>query len=152
MSKVESVIGRVRNYLDSRPAVSPSPLLSELDLRSVLKLEAGVCRPIVLSVGPVKGKLRTTVATMVGEDESFSNMFPVDDYGTARITFMAMRERGEPIRVVAIDVGIRKDGEDWTGLVKDIRHKEPTTKIILVGDVPRKQRREFGIDRVVRNP
>jgi hypothetical protein len=65
---------------------------------------------------------------------------------------MAMRERGEPIRVVAIDVGIRKDGEDWTGLVKDIRHKEPTTKIILVGDVPRKQRREFGIDRVVRNP
>jgi hypothetical protein len=152
MSKVESVIGRVRNYLDSRPAVSPSPLLSELDLRSVLKLEAGACHPIILSVGPVKGKLRATVATMVGEDKSFSNMFPVDDYGAARIAFMKMRERGVKIGVVAIDLETIRYGENWTDLVKDIRHKEPTTKIILFGDVPRKQRREFGIDRVVRNP
>ena len=148
----KSLIQKARDYLDSRPVVTPSVLLPELDLKSILKLEAGDHHPVILAVGPTKGLLRSTVAAMVGEYESFSNMFPVNDYGAARIAFMAMHERSEPIGIVAIDMRTMRYGENWTDLVKDIRREEPKTKIILFGDVSRRQKREFGINRVVRNP
>ena len=126
-----------------------------LGLQEALKLEAGSHHPTILAVAPKRSLVMDIIPGMVGKDQPFSEIFPVNDVTPAIWTLIDARKRGERIGVVIIDTatGVEDGYQHWTDLAKAMQD-EHLGNLVLFGEVTWRERLQYRkvISRVIEKP
>jgi hypothetical protein len=124
-----------------------------LAVKNASETEAQGYRPIVLTVEAPKdsGLLRSTAAAMVGQGQAFGDIRSVSDVTSALSSLEIAFKRKEPIGLVVVDAGIREGDRGWKDIAKAVKKEKLARSFVLLSDatLSLKERREFGVDRVI---
>jgi hypothetical protein len=142
------------DYFAGLPEVAPSVMLPRgLAVKNASETEAQGYRPIVLTVEAPKdsGLLRSTAAAMVGQGQAFGDIRSVSDVTSALSSLEIAFKRKEPIGLVVVDAGIREGDRGWKDIAKAVKKEKLARSFVLLSDatLSLKERREFGVDRVI---